>query len=164
MHANQDNRTWHSSTIARHIVALVVIRLIRSWNQTGQKFAGEPDTVKLFMSPNPQLLWVLITLAYATASLQVFPKFHDLPYIVVASLVSVLVSSAITFKLAFTAEDSPELVTGLPKTLNDKFRGQSLVSRARVVFAVLAFMTLVAVYQARTGGSRALDSGERSDK
>lgn len=86
-------------------------------------------------------------------------SIHDLPYVALTSVTSVLASSAFTFKLAFTAEDSPELVTAFAKKMNDAFHGQSLLSRARVVFAVLLLLSSFAVYQARKGGSKAISSG-----
>jgi ethanolaminephosphotransferase len=141
------------------LLALGTIRLIRSWNQTGQKFAGELDVVKLFISPNPPLLWVLVIAAYIVASLQLMSSVHDLPLMVVTSITSVLVSSAFTFKLAFTAEDAPELVTGFARYMKDVFHGQSLLSRARFVFGLLLLATVFAVYQARKGGSRTKSSG-----
>ena len=41
---------------------------------------------------------------------------------------------AVTFKLAFTSEDSPELMAGLAVSIADKNLDVSLVSRARIVF------------------------------
>ena len=152
-------RTRKWNTFFRHALVLGMIRLIRSWNQTGQKFAGTPDTVKLFISPHPQLLWALIAFTYALPSLQMIPNFRDIPSLAVTSVLSILVSSAVTFKLAFTAEDSPELVAGPAKRLNDVLHGQSLVSRARVVFAMLGAATVLAIFQTRKGGQKAVASG-----
>ncbi|KHN97666.1 Alkaline-phosphatase-like, core domain protein [Metarhizium album ARSEF 1941] len=153
-------RTQAASGSLRYLLALSVIRLVRSWNRTGQKFAGEADVVKLFISPNPPLLWTLIIASYLTASLQLMSSIHDLPYVAITSATSVLVSSAFTFKLAFTAEDSPELVTSFAKKMNDAFHEQSLLSRARVVFSILLLLSSFAVYQARKGGSRATSSAK----
>ncbi|KAK2594433.1 major facilitator super transporter protein [Conoideocrella luteorostrata] len=144
----------------RYLFALGIVRLIRSWNQTGQKFAGEQDVVELFIYPNPSILWVMIMLSYLTASLQLMSNIHDMPYVVITSITSVLASSAFAFKLAFTVEDAPELVTGFAKKLNDAFRGQSLLSRARVVFMILLAVACLAAYQARKGGARALSSAK----
>lgn len=117
--------------------------------------------VQLFIAPNPPLLWGLIIASYILVSLQVMSSIHDLPFVAVTSITSVLASSAFTFKLAFTAEDSPELVTGFARKLHDMFHGQSLLSRARVVFAVLFLVTSFAIYQARKGGLKAISSGRQ---
>ncbi|KAG6120829.1 hypothetical protein E4U13_005848 [Claviceps humidiphila] len=144
----------------KYLLCLSVIRLIRGWNQTGQKFAGEPDIVKSFLSPHPPILWGLVIASYIAASLQLMSSVHDVPYLAVTSFTSVLVSSAFAFKLAFTAEDAPELVTGFAKTLNEVFYGQSLPSRARLVFLLLAAVACFAVYQALRGGTKAISSAQ----
>ncbi|OAQ90681.1 sulfatase [Purpureocillium lilacinum] len=151
-------RSGRLPTIAWALTALTMLRLIRSWNQTGQKFAGEPDTVKLLLAPNPQLLWTLICLAYVLAAFQTLPNLSALPFILATSATSVLVSAVFAFKLAFTAEDAPELVTGFAKTLNGRFEGQSLLSRARMVFAVISLLAVFAVYQSSKGGCHAQSS------
>ncbi|PNY29776.1 GPI ethanolamine phosphate transferase 2 [Tolypocladium capitatum] len=153
-------RTGRFSTVFRYLLSLGTLRLIRAWNQTGQKFAGEPDIVKLFLAPNPQMLWVLVSLTYILVSFQVLANLNGLPFIVATSLTSVLVSSTFAFKLAFTAEDAPELIAGFAKTLHDKFEGQTLLSRAHVVFAALAVLTACAVYLGSKGGRYAKSSGK----
>ncbi|POR33611.1 GPI ethanolamine phosphate transferase 2 [Tolypocladium paradoxum] len=154
------SRTGRFSTALWYLLALGTLRLTRGWNQTGQKFAGEPDIVKLFLAPNPQLLWVLVSMTYILVSFQVLANLNGLPFIVATSLTSVLISSAFAFKLAFTAEDAPELIAGFAKTLNDMFEGQTLLSRARVVFASLAVLAAWAVYQGGKGGRYAKSSGK----
>ena len=78
-----------------------------------------------------------------------------IPFVAATGLTALLVSTASTFKLAFAAEDAPELVVGLAKALSDNLQGQSLLLRARVVFALLGVGAGVAVYHAFTGGPRA---------
>lgn len=99
-------------------------------------------------------------MSYVASSLQLMSSVHDMPYIAVTSITSVLATSAFAFKLAFTAEDGPELVSGFAKTLNETIHGPSLLSRARIVFMLLAAVACFAVSQARRGGSRAISSGK----
>lgn len=56
-----------------------------------------------------------------------------------------------TFKLAFTSADSPELMAGPAKTWSDSDLGVSLVLRARIIFAAI---TLSLTYIIITGFSR----------
>ncbi|KAG6042201.1 hypothetical protein E4U41_003947 [Claviceps citrina] len=149
--------TWNG---ARYLLCLSVVRLIKGWNQTGQKFAGAPDIVKSFVSPNPPLLWGLLIVSYLACSLQLMSSVHHGPYMAVMSVTSALALSAFAFKLAFTAEDAPELVTGFAKKLHETLPGQSLLSRARVVFVLLAIVACFAVAQARRGGSAAVSSAQ----
>lgn len=151
-------RTVLLSTATWHLVALGTLRLARAWNQTGQKFADEPDLVKLFLAPNPRLLWVLVSLAYVLVLLQVLRDLDGLPSVVAASLAAVLTTASFAFKLSFTAQDAPELVEGFAKRLNDALGGQSLVSRARVAFAAMAALAAFVVYQGGRGGRHAMSS------
>ncbi|OAA46606.1 Alkaline-phosphatase-like, core domain protein [Beauveria brongniartii RCEF 3172] len=138
-----------------YLVALLAMRITRSWNQTGQKFAGEPDIVKLFIHRYPAALWLAIIVMYGMTWSQMLPSLESIPFIAATSITSVLISSAFTFKLAFTAADAPELVVGFAKTLNEKFEGQPLLWRARVVFIVLGLLSVFAIARGVSGGRHA---------
>lgn len=110
----------------------------------------------MFLVPHPELFWVLVALMYIAVSFQILPSLADMPFIVATSLTSIMISSALSFKLAFTVEDAPELVVGFARKLHDMFEGQSLLLRARIVFAVIAILSCYAIYQAKTGGIRSI--------
>jgi ethanolaminephosphotransferase len=148
-------RTGRISVTKYHLIALLIIRITRSWNQTGQKFAGEPDIVKLVLARNPTLLWILVTLMYALVWFQMLPNLERIPFIAATSITSVLISSAYSFKLAFTAQDAPELIVGFARKLHDIFDGQSLLWRARVVFLALAALSSLGIYSTLSGGRHA---------
>ncbi|CAJ0540613.1 Ff.00g076380.m01.CDS01 [Fusarium sp. VM40] len=138
--------------IAWVFVALVVLRLTRGWNQTGQKFAGSPDIVKSFIVTHPQLLWSILTLGYMIMSFRFLACLKSLPSMASTSITSVLLMSAYSFKLDFTSEDAPELVVGFARTLNDLFVGQSLLWRARTAFILLGVLFGYGIYRSFTGG------------
>lgn len=144
------------------ISTLTALRLLRGWNQTGQKYAGEPDIVKLFLVRYPQLLWILSGIMYAFVAFRLLSGLQGLPLVVATTLTSVLISAAFSFKLAFTAEDSPELVVGLVKTLSDNFQGQSLLSRARLVFFLLSVVYAVGIYKSLHKGQPTSSSARES--
>ncbi|OAA71885.1 Alkaline-phosphatase-like, core domain protein [Akanthomyces lecanii RCEF 1005] len=148
-------RSGKLSSGGRYVVALFAIRITRSWNQTGQKFAGEPDIIKIFVHQYPAALWMAIIAMYGITWSRMLPSLESIPFIAATSITSVLISSAFTFKLAFTAADAPELVVGFAKTLNDKFEGQSLLWRARVVFIVLSLLFTLAIVRGVSGGRHA---------
>ncbi|OBR13914.1 GPI ethanolamine phosphate transferase [Colletotrichum higginsianum IMI 349063] len=135
-------------TLASLLLALTATRLIRGWNQTGQKHAGEPDIVKTFIVANPSLLWALVSLAYLFLFAQIRRKLRGLPRTLATATSATLILSAFTFKIAFTSEDAPELVTGLPAVLNALTQGLSLVARARAVFIGLAAVAAYSTYLA----------------
>ncbi|KAI0880833.1 alkaline phosphatase-like protein [Annulohypoxylon maeteangense] len=138
----RSNPKMTHKSLATGLVILGSMRLVRGWNQTGQKFAGEPDIVTSFVAANPPLLWCLVVATYAMVSSELFNGLGDIPAAISGSVVAGLVTSAISFKLAFTNEDAPELVVGLARTLVDIFDGPSLVNRARAVFLGLG-LTLI---------------------
>ncbi|KAI1372968.1 alkaline phosphatase-like protein [Hypoxylon crocopeplum] len=144
----------HRSFI-RGLIALGAMRLIRGWNQTGQKFAGEPDIVTTFVASNPPLLWCLVIATYSMVFLQLFNCLRSIPTAISGSLIAGLVTSAVSFKLAFTNEDAPELIVGFAKTLVDVFDGPSLVNRARAVFLGLGLTSIYPLYNLVIPGARA---------
>ncbi|XXH04428.1 hypothetical protein Hte_010843 [Hypoxylon texense] len=136
------------------LVALGAMRISRGWNQTGQKFAGEPDIVTRFMASNPSLLWCLVFATYATVSVELFNTLGDIPTAISGSVVAGLVTSALSFKLAFTNEDAPELVVGFARTLVNMFDGPSLVNRARAVFLGLGLTSMYPLYNIVVPGTK----------
>jgi ethanolaminephosphotransferase len=121
---------------------LLATRIIRSWNQTGQKFAGEPDIVKTFLHTNPVLLWCLIGATYFWVNQNLIYGVNGLPVWLSFAVATGLVLAAFTFKVAFTLEDAPELVTEFARRLLDLnfTQGASLVTRARAVFMGVALL------------------------
>ncbi|KAK1691172.1 GPI ethanolamine phosphate transferase [Colletotrichum godetiae] len=135
-------------TLVSLFIALTATRLIRGWNQTGQKHAGEPDIAKTFIVTSPLVLWTLVSVTYLFLFAQILRKLRGLPRAAVTTTSAILILSAFTFKLAFTNEDAPELVTRPLAILNTLTQGISLVTRARVVFAGIGATALYSSYLA----------------
>lgn len=121
------------------VLIIIVTRAVRRWNQTGQKFAGEPDIARTFFSAHRHILWILVGFTYLwnlqSLASRGFPQF---PQMLSAAIATGLATAALTFKLAFTHEDSPELMAGIARHMADNAVGVSLLARARVVFAAIA--------------------------
>lgn len=128
------------------IFAAVTTRIIRGWNQTGQKFAGNPDIVKIFLHTEPVYLWILISVTYLWMHRQLMQAFDGLSAALSVSGSSGLILSAFTFKLAFTNEDAPELVAGFARSLVDLTHDAPLATRAQAVFVGLGVATACVVY------------------
>ncbi|RYO73595.1 hypothetical protein DL766_000486 [Monosporascus sp. MC13-8B] len=128
------------------LATMTAFRVVKAWNQTGQKFAGEPDIVTLFLTPHPTLLWCFVILSYSLIAGQLFGALSTgIPMLISGSLVSGLLLLALSFKLAFTLEDAPELVVGFARRLADVLvfeGGPDLVTRARAVFTGLGLTAL----------------------
>jgi ethanolaminephosphotransferase len=132
---------------------MIGARVTRRWNQTGQKWAGEPDIAKHFFVEHRLFFWVLVAMTYLW-NIQVSSRigFPHLPQWAAGAVSTAIATTAVTFKLAFTHEDSPELLAGFAKTLADNgIGGALLVSRARIVFAAIS---LALAYTIFSGFSR----------
>jgi ethanolamine phosphate transferase 2 subunit G len=139
-------------------VAMAATRLVRGWNQTGQKFAGSPDIVKTFIGTNPSLLWLLVFLTYGiTVQAGMRRSLGGIPAVGMRLLSSVIVVLALWFKMAFTREDAPELTTGLVERTTRLLAvfGVPLVALARRVFAAVGIVAAYATYLGLRGGNQA---------
>jgi ethanolaminephosphotransferase len=127
-------------TSLEYLLLLGLHRLTQRWNQTGQKFAGEPDIVHSFCMPHPILLWSLVALTYLTILFRV--RNHLTHFLKSGSLVGTLCSSmlcvsAFAFKLGFTANDAPELIAWLGDDVVSSLQTIPLVGSARIVFLII---------------------------
>lgn len=125
------------------LVLTITYRLIRRWNQTGQKFSAEPDIAKDFFLSRPNVLWLLIILTYADTCRRLL---LSMPASVIWCFETVAVTFiAFIFKLNFAASDSPEL-------LSDSILGSlgnlnmSLVSQARLTFCGIALLMICPIF------------------
>ncbi len=111
------------------IFILLATRVTRRWNQTGNKYASAPDIAKFFFNDHRFTLWVLVGITYLwniqSLASRSFPEF---PQVFAASIATALATASLTFKLAFTNEDSPEIMAGVAKTMAENDVGVSLVT------------------------------------
>lgn len=133
-------------TLVTMATALLCLRVLRNWNQTGQKFAGEPDIVTIMLLPHPSLMWVMVLSTYALVAWQLYQELKDVTPVISGSLITGLVTSAVSFKLAFTREDAPELMTGFAGRLANAFSGPTLLELARAVFMGLGLAAIYPIY------------------
>nr|OQO20089.1 hypothetical protein B0A51_10193 [Rachicladosporium sp. CCFEE 5018] len=144
-------RLWSTYGVQRATLAVPIIALHRimiSWNQTGQKHAGEADIVQTLFPAHHKLMWVLVLATYAYIGFDIaVTTLTDLVVLEIAvSVAFVVVLAAVVFKLKFTQADAPELVLGLGQRVNDFTKDLDLVVQARVVFVMLVMvLTFVVV-------------------
>ncbi|KAG9242411.1 GPI ethanolamine phosphate transferas-like protein 2 [Calycina marina] len=115
---------------------LLLLRIIRRWNQTGQKWAGEPDISSLFFD-HKLIFWCLVGATYlwnlqslANCGFSLFPKMAG------RAIGAALSTAAVTFKLAFTIEDSPELMLWVVSP-TETDSAVNLVTRAKIAFMAI---------------------------
>ena len=118
-------------------------RLTRRWNQTGQKFAAEPDIARTFFPAHPMIFWTLFLLTYTDAGIRLS---RNLPSTILKIGGVVLTALACVFKLNFVANDSPELLvdTVMSKIADGWPASASLVLQARLIFGGLVCCAVLA--------------------
>ena len=128
------------------LLLLLTLRILRRWNQTGQKHAGEPDIAKTFLPAHSLLLWVLVILSYLTVVYRLDVRGASwVSSIMTAAAATALVAVAIRFKIAFTTADAPELLAGMDVPSLGLINSTSLVAQARHVFLGSVAFLLVTV-------------------
>lgn len=156
------NKQNSASIFHPAIMALLAHRVIRRWNQTGQKFAGADDIVTsgIFHGNSSLLLWVLVGATYLDVTnrisahiarsvvtlsnpmyrKQIDPQPLDHHRFTGALITLPLCGTAFVFKLAFTAKDAPELTYGITPSLMAWIEAFDLVGLARMVFGGIALV------------------------
>ncbi|CAI7591340.1 unnamed protein product [Penicillium manginii] len=128
-------------------------RVLRRWNQTGQKFTAEPDIARDFFPAHPVALWGLVILTYVDSG---YHLLANMPASAPAKLIALITPAlGFMFKLNFAANDSPELLadTPLSKLAGSWLGSLSLVLQARLVFGGLACCGLLAIVSAKASRS-----------
>lgn len=128
-------RRESSAAACSVLVVLFGIRVARRWNQSGQKFVGEPDIAHSFLSRHATFLWVSVLAMYIWNCYSLGSSgFPHLPRKIARAISQILMLLAVTFKLAFTHEDAPELLDWAANMVVEKTTGWSLLLRARAVY------------------------------
>lgn len=144
------------------IVALALHRVIRRWNQTGQKYAGADDIVTsgVFYGGGSIFLWFLVGATYMDVTLRLarhvarsaatFDSRLTVREVeidptesnrMVGTLAVLPVCyAAFIFKLAFTAKDAPELTQHMTGSIMKWIEALDLVVLARTVFGGIALI------------------------
>src|SRR5579862_6240245 len=114
--------------------SLIALRVARRWNQTGQKFAGEPDIAKSFLPLHSLILWGAVLTTYFDILQRLSRRgFRHAP-IQISSIVAItLCLAAFSFKVSFTNADAPELVQGFSLALLEGLGDIPLATQARAV-------------------------------
>ncbi|KAF7587459.1 major facilitator super transporter protein [Aspergillus hancockii] len=134
-------------------------RILRRWNQTGQKFAAEPDIARSFFPSHQHTLWALVILTYADTCSRLLV---DLSPSVLWGLFGCSVTlTAFIFKLALAASDSPELLgSSLLWPIAKLTDGWYLVYHARIVLCGISILIMLSMYAKETQKAKRTDKGK----
>ncbi|EAA57836.1 hypothetical protein AN6496.2 [Aspergillus nidulans FGSC A4] len=116
-------------------------RFMRRWNQTGQKFAAEPDIARIYLPSHRINLWLLIVVTYADVCLHLMDNLSSLIWRLLCLAVTAM---CFTFKLVFAASESPELLNETTiQTVATFMDGITLVLYARVAMGGIAVLFML---------------------
>ncbi|OQD60587.1 hypothetical protein PENPOL_c022G09381 [Penicillium polonicum] len=140
------------------LVLAITQRLLRRWNQTGQKFAAEPDIARTFFTRHPEIFWGLFIFTYLDAGRYLLRSIPITGILKFGALAPAVL--AFTFKLHFVTSESPELLDGtfISQIMKEWPYSLSLVLHARLVFYGLAVVVLLALVGKRSTVPRAHDT------
>ena len=185
---SSSRKEWYRKFILHPAIMLGILhRVIRRWNQTGQKFAGADDIVhsQLLHGSNSILLWSLVGATYLDLTLRLsrhvarsiatfegatgagFVEASDANRVMASAAVLPLGGTAFVFKLAFTARDAPELTKGISDGIIQWVGGLGLVGVARMVFGGIAlsgFWIGLAEWKRARGKKRGESNGGKSSQ
>lgn len=124
------------------VFAMILIRVIRSWNQTGQKYAGSPDIASYLSVPeHAPYLWFLIIAYYGSLFERLWKGSYSHLNTILGFVISFMtVAAGIAFKanMAFEAGETVPVtiqkLTGLENADSDLNR---LISLARLSFVTI---------------------------
>ncbi|KAE8145550.1 alkaline phosphatase-like protein [Aspergillus avenaceus] len=145
-HDSVQGRWLSASAISKFgtIGLAVSYRVLRRWNQTGQKFTGESDIARSFFHSHQDALWALVFLTYTDSCSQIL--FHLPGSKLWRPLAFFVTVAALGFKLAFVASDSPELLCDSLGGIARMLGGSSLVFQARVVLCGIFLLVVLSTY------------------
>ncbi|KAI9836682.1 MAG: hypothetical protein M1819_001318 [Sarea resinae] len=117
---------------------IVALRLIRRWNQTGQKFSGEPDISMTFFVKHNLVMWLAVIATYFDIMQRISRRPLYGTAMEARTILSISVClSAFVFKMVFTGVEAPELLTGIRHKIPPTFEQIPLVTQARTVFLAI---------------------------
>ena len=126
------------------IPLFAILRVIRTWNQTGQKHAGEPDIAKTLLPAHNFVLWALVVATYLDLVQRLSRRAVPWASRQLSSAAAFALGIAsLGFKIAFTQADAPELLEGLQSLVLVPTEEASLVAQARAVFFSIFVLLLL---------------------
>lgn len=124
------------------IICLAVVRILRGWNSTGNKYANGPDVAKyLQLDENASLLWFFIALYYGQLAEKLWRGcFADINAMAGLIFSFLTVASSFVFKMnmaVHASEAVPGILKSFAVTIPDDNNPEQLISLARLSFATI---------------------------
>ncbi|KAL8944398.1 MAG: hypothetical protein Q9216_000449 [Gyalolechia sp. 2 TL-2023] len=127
------------------ITPLATMRVIRAWNQTGQKHAGQPDIARGLLPNHNYVLWTLVCIIYfALPGKMRYKSLGQIGRTASFMCAIALCALGFVFKIAFTTADAPELLEGLP--IPQILASVDLTKLARALFLSILLFGIAASF------------------
>ncbi|PYI10897.1 GPI ethanolamine phosphate transferase 2 [Aspergillus sclerotiicarbonarius CBS 121057] len=130
------------------VALLLSHRVLRRWNQTGQKFAAEPDIARTLLPSHRLIFWSFVALTYADTCRHLSNRCLSRLWRLCCFTVT---AGAFLLKLSYVASDSPEL---LPETIFAPLRrmlgGGSVIIFTRLVLGGIISLVPLSMYSSKT--------------
>ncbi|KAL8795984.1 MAG: hypothetical protein Q9195_001560 [Heterodermia aff. obscurata] len=135
------------SSLLYTIALLGVLRLVRIWNQTGQKHAGEPDVARNVLPAHNVMLMAIVLASFLFASYRFFRRLSSRHSFAIAGLSIWLCLAGFTLKARFTIADAPELLIGLePWLFVEAMKHNSLPAQLIQLLSGIGVFAFLAIF------------------
>lgn len=124
---------------------LVLLRIAIRWNQTGNKFIGEPDIAKTYLLKNSTMLWLLVTISYLWNLSSLLYEIRHLKSPTFEIMIIAMSTAALSLKVSLTNEDSPEIIGNWLRFIVNFNFGIPIVIRVRLLFLILSVILFFAI-------------------
>ena len=143
---NLDDRQGLSGLL--YTMALLgVLRVVRVWNQTGQKHAGEPDVARNVLPAHNIMLMVFVLASFLFASYRFCQRLSSRRSFAVAGFSIWLCLAGFTLKARFTSIDAPELLIGLePWLFLEAIQHNALAAQMIQILSGIGVFVFLAVF------------------
>ena len=141
------------------------MRVLRAWNQTGQKHASQSDIARGIFPTHNHLLWSLVCASYLAVLVKMsIPNQSRMWRTILFVMASVVCLMGLAFKISFTLADSPELLRGIEVSCALPWNATNLVMLARAVFWGLVIYTVGVILsgQGRWSSLKPVEKGSMS--
>ncbi|RKF63371.1 GPI ethanolamine phosphate transferase 2 [Erysiphe neolycopersici] len=123
---------------------LVLLRIAMRWNQTGNKFIGEPDIAKSYLLKHSTMLWLLVTISYLWNLSSLQHQIRHLKSPKFDIIIITMSTAALILKISLTDEDSPEIIGDWLRFIANLNFGIPIVIRVRLLFLILSVILFFA--------------------
>lgn len=128
---------------------LLLSRMLRRWNQSGQKYAGAPDIARSFLPRNSLVMLSLVVIAFGQIYRNLMAsayKSAGLSVVRARLLAGTLVALVFSFKAVFSLNEAPEIWGSWAQPLLEiSQQGPGLIGLAQLAFTAIGISLVASI-------------------